>query len=188
VRAPDAAATPVRVWAVPVRLAHWGLAACVLGCLALYEGGRWHEWLGYGALVISVLRLAAGWVGSPPDSPARFRRFVLGPVATWHYARSVMAGREPRHLGHNPLGGWMVLALLWMALMAAASGALYVTDRYWGDEAVWWWHAVASWSLLGLVPLHLAGVVLTSIRHRENLVRAMLDGRKRPPAPGDLPP
>jgi cytochrome b len=187
VNPPETPAAPVRVWALPVRLAHWALAACVLGCLAMFEGGRWHELLGYGALVVAALRLGIGGVGLRRDSPARFGRFVLGPAATWRYACSVRAGREPRHLGHNPLGGWMVLALLLAALVAAASGALYVTDRFWGDEAVWRWHAIAGWSLLGLFPLHLAGVVFTSIRHRENLVRAMVDGRKRAPAPGDMP-
>ena len=53
----------------------------------------------------------------------------------------------------------MVVALLFTALMAGASGALYVTDRFWGDETVWRWHAIAGWGLLALVPLHLAGVV-----------------------------
>jgi cytochrome b len=175
------------VWALPVRLAHWALAGSVIGCLLLHEGGSWHEALGYGALVVSALRLLAGWFVTPADSPARFARFVAGPAATWSYARALWRGREPRHIGHNPLGGWMVMALLLTALAAGASGALYVTDRYWGDEHVLLLHAVTGWGLLVLLPLHLAGVVFTSLRHRENLVRAMLDGRKRAPGPGDLP-
>lgn len=73
------------------------------------------------------------------------------------------------------------------ALVAAGSGAFYVTDRFWGDERMMLLHALAGWALAALVPLHLAGVVLTSMRHRENLVRAMIDGHKRPPGPGDVP-
>ena len=178
----------LRVWAAPLRLAHWVLAGSVLACLVLYEGGRWHEWLGYTALGVSALRLLAGFWGPAAHSPARFARFLVGPASLWRYTRQVIAGREPRHLGHNPLGGWMVLALLLMALAAGGSGALYVTDRYWGDEHVMLLHALAGWGLLVLVPLHLAGVVFTSLRHRENLVRSMVDGRKQAPEPGDLPP
>ena len=175
------------VWALPLRLAHWLLAASVIGCLLLHEGGRWHEALGYTALAVAALRLAAGLFGTPTTSPARFSRFVAGPRATLSYARSVWAGREPRHLGHNPLGGWMVLALLVAAVLAGGSGAAYVTDRFWGDERVLLLHALVGWGLLVLLPLHIAGVVFTSLRHRENLVRAMVDGRKRAAGPGDLP-
>ncbi len=176
------------VWSLPLRLAHGVLAASVIGCLLLHEGGRWHEALGYTALGVSALRLAAGLFGTQADSPARFARFVASPRDTWAYACRVWAGREPRHLGHNPLGGWMVLALLTAALLAGASGAAFVTDRFWGDAQVLLLHAVAGWSLLALLPLHLAGVLFTSLRQRENLVRAMLDGRKRAPGTGDLPP
>jgi cytochrome b len=159
----------------------------VLGCLWLYEGGRTHEWLGYGALGVAALRTLAGIAGTAPDSPARFARFVRGPSATWAYARAVARGRETRHLGHNPLGAWMIVALLACALLAGATGALYVTDRWWGDEAMITTHALAGWALLALLPLHVGGAVFTSRRHRENLVRAMVDGRKRAPSGDDVP-
>jgi cytochrome b len=94
------------------------------------------------------------------------------------HARSLLARREARFLGHNPLGGWMIVALLAATLAAGASGALYVTDRFWGDETVALVHTVLGWSLAVLVPLHLAGVAFSSIMQRENLVKAMLTGRK----------
>ncbi len=174
----------VAVWSLPVRLAHWALAGCVIACLVLHEGGRWHEALGYAALALALARTAGGFVARTPR--LRFRAFVRGLHATLGYARALLGHAEPRHLGHNPLGGWMILALLACAALAGASGALYTTDRFWGDPVVYTLHQVAGWSLALLAPLHVAGVAFTSRRQRENLVAAMLCGRKRAPAPGDV--
>lgn len=174
----------VNVWSRAVRLGHWTLAGCVLTGLVLHEGGRWHEWLGYIALAVALWRTALGmWARAPQ---LRFARFVHGPVATAAYARALRAGREPRHLGHNPLGGWMIVALLASAVVAGGSGALYATDAYWGDPVVHAIHQVAGWAFAGLVPLHVGGVLLTSWLQRENLLAAMLTGRKRAAAPGDV--
>jgi len=98
----------------------------------------------------------------------------------------VIAFAEPRYLGHNPLGGWMVMALLSMVAAAGLSGWLSVTDRFWGVAWVQELHEALANALFLLVGLHIAGVVFTSLRHRENLVRAMLTGRKRAPEPGDV--
>ena len=173
----------VPVWGPGQRLAHWALAGAVLGCWLLREGGPWHERLGYLALAVAVGRLLAGAVG---PRVLRFGAFVRGPRATWAYAQALRAGRAPRHLNHNPLGGWMVLALLLSAAVAGASGALYDTDAFWGDPVVWAVHQVSAWAFVVLVPLHVAGVLLSSRAHHENLLRAMLNGRKRAPGPGDV--
>ena len=93
---------------------------------------------------------------------------------------------SPRHEGHNPLGGWMIVALLATVAGLALSGWLYTSDAFWGDATVEAWHRGLAWTLLVLVLLHLAGVVHASRRHRENLVRAMLSGDKRESAPGDV--
>jgi len=85
-----------------------------------------------------------------------------------------------RFIGHNPLGGWMIVALLIIIAAAGLSGWLYTTDAYWGVKWVADLHEALSDILLGLVALHLGGVALASFRHRENLVAAMLHGRKRP--------
>ncbi len=174
----------VTVWPVAVRWGHWALAACVLACLLQYQGGAWHERLGWAALALALGRGALGWMSSARH--LRFAAFVHGPAATWAYARALSARTEARHLGHNPLGGWMVLALLTAAVVAGASGALYTTDRYWGDEAVYAVHRCAGWSFALLVPLHVGGVLLTSILQRENLVRALFTGRKRAAQAGDV--
>jgi cytochrome b len=81
----------------------------------------------------------------------------------------------------------MVVALLSMAAAAGLSGWLSVTERYWGVQWVQETHGVLADALLLLVALHVAGVVFTSLRHGQNLVRAMLTGRKPAPRPGDMP-
>lgn len=174
----------VSVWHWSVRLGHWALAVTVLACLWPHEGGRWHEALGYAALALAGWRLILGWCTGQPQ--LRFDVFVRGPRATLAYALALLRGRELRHLGHNPLGGWMIMLLLAMALAAGATGALYATDRFWGDAWVHFLHQISGWGLAALVVGHLLGVLLTSRLQRENLVRAMLDGRKRAPGAGDI--
>src|SRR5207344_1558354 len=102
--------------------------------------------------------------------------------ATLGYLRQVLSGRAPRYIGHNPLGGWMIVALLACIAGLSLTGWLYTTDRFWGDETVETVHRLLAWGMLGLITLHVAGVVFTSLRHRENLVAAMFSGRKRPAA------
>src|SRR5262249_31715504 len=97
----------------------------------------------------------------------------------------VLAAHEPRHLGHNPLGAWMILALFACVGGLALTGWLYTTDRFWGDETVERIHVALAWTMLSLVVLHVAGVLLASLRHRENLVAAMFSGEKRDAHEGD---
>jgi len=178
----------VKVWDLFVRIAHWTLVVSVLGAWLTSEADgdtakKVHEWLGYLALAVLALRIPWGWIGS---QYARFSQFVRGPRETIAYATGVVTGHEPRHLGHNPLGAWMIVALIVMIIAASASGWLYVTDRFWGEEWLEDLHEGLANVLLTLVVLHVAGVVFSSLRHRENLVRAMITGRKRAPRPGDV--
>ncbi|TMH74230.1 MAG: cytochrome B, partial [Betaproteobacteria bacterium] len=89
-------------------------------------------------------------------------------------------------LGHNPLGAWMIVALLAMIALVAGTGWLSTTDRFWGVEWLQETHHLLADALLVLATLHVAGVAYTSLRHRENLVRAMITGRKPPPRAGDV--
>lgn len=174
----------VVVWDPVVRTLHWALAVSIaLAWFTRHGGGVWHERIGYASLAIVVMRLAWGWSG---PRYARFGQFVRPPVTTLSYAREMLARREPRHVGHNPLGGWMIVALLAVSALAGLSGVLYTTEAYWGVEWVEDLHEALAIFLLVLVGLHVAGAAAASWRHRENLVAAMLHGRKRPPAEGDI--
>jgi cytochrome b len=167
----------IEVWDPLVRLGHWLLVAAVLTAwLTRKGGGRWHEWVGYASLAIVVVRLIWGRWGT---STARFASFVRSPIVTLHYARAVVTGQEPRYLGHNPLGAWMIVALLADVVLVAASGWLYTTDRFWGVEWVEELHSALADMLLWLIALHVTGVLYASLHHRENLIAAMLHGRKR---------
>ena len=107
------------------------------------------------------------------------RSSCAGRARTLAYARRFLVAAEPRHLGHNPLGAWMVLALLACVGGLALTGWLYTTDRFWGDETVEQVHVVLAWTDARAGLLHLAGVAIASFRHRENLVAAMFSGDKR---------
>jgi cytochrome b len=174
----------VAVWDPLVRVLHWSLLATVAAAwLTRHGGGAWHEWLGYASLAILALRLAWGFVG---PRRARFASFVHGPSATLAYARAVLAHREPRFVGHNPLGASMIVALMLAIAAVNFSGWLYTTDRFWGVAWVEELHESISNGLLALIAVHFAGVVFASLRHGENLVAAMIHGRKRAPGAGDI--
>lgn len=165
------------VWDRPVRVLHWALAlACTGAWLTTGIVTGWHESLGLAALAIVAARIAWGFAGS---RYARFSQFLRTPRATWAYAREAWRGAAPRYLGHNPLGGWMAI-VLWACVAACGlSGWLYTTDSFWGEAWLDRLHEVLGWTLLALVPLHVAGVVHTGRKHGEMLVRAMLSGFKR---------
>lgn len=167
-----------RVWDPLVRIGHWLLALSIaLAWFTKEGGGIWHEWIGYVSIALVALRVVWGGVGS---RYARFTQFVRSPAATWRYARQLWQGRKIRYIGHNPLGGWMILVLLVNTALAGLSGWLYTTNAYWGEKWLEDLHEAFAISLLVFVALHVAGVIATSVFQRENLVAAMLNGYKRP--------
>lgn len=167
----------VKVWDPVVRLSHWLLVASVALAWITTEGyGRWHERTGYLALAVAVVRIFWGFTG---PRYARFSQFLRSIRHTLAYARSVIASRQPRYLGHNPLAGWMALALLLMILLVTGTGVLYTTDTYWGVEWVEELHELLAYLMLPLIALHIIGAIATSRHHKENLVASMLHGIKR---------
>jgi cytochrome b len=176
----------VRIWDPLVRIAHWSLAATVLVAYATGDhGGAWHERLGYAALAIVGLRIAWGFVG---PRYARFADFVRAPGEITAYVRALIARAEPRYLGHNPLGALWILLLLALVIAAGGSGwALSLLGEprphhHWLKEL----HEGLANGLIAAVAVHVAGVIWESLRHGENLARAMLTGRKRAPGPADV--
>jgi len=193
----------VTVWDRFVRVGHWLLAG---GFLVAYltedDLLTPHVWAGYLTLAIVVLRVGWGFIGTPH---ARFSDFVYSPRLIFSYLRDLLRGRARRYLGHSPAGAAMVYALLIGVLLTGASGVMvYAYDKHAGplagvvasqyrdmtrsdrhrayERAEDFWeetHEVLANLTLFLVVLHLGGVALASVAHRENLVRAMVTGRKR---------
>lgn len=176
-------AATVRVWDPLVRVLHWSLAGSFLVAWLTGDGLQaLHEWAGYAAAAIVGVRLLWGLAGS---RYARFAQFVRGPGAVAAYLAAMARGRERRHLGHNPAGGAMIVAILAGILGLGATGWLLTTDAWWGSGPLEAVHETLANLLLALVGLHVAGVVLAGLRHHESLVRAMITGRKRAPAADD---
>jgi cytochrome b len=177
--------TDVPAWSRFVRVFHWSLVATVALAWITSEVGRGlHEPIGWVMVALLVLRIGWGLAGS--ERPARFASFVRGPRAVLTYAGQVLRGRAPRFLGHNPLGGWMVLALMLTLAAVAATGWLMTTDAFFGSARMEHLHEALADGLLALVALHVAGAFYTGRHQHESLVRAMLSGRKRAPGPGDI--
>lgn len=173
----------VRVWDPLVRVGHWMLVAGVASAWLLEDARVWHERIGYAVAAVIVVRMMWGLAG---PASARFATFVRGPARTLAYARDELRHRAPRYLGHNPLGAWMIVALLVTLAGIAATGWGMTTDAGFGSELLEELHEALAHGLLVLVGLHVGGVIYTSWRQRENLVRAMFTGRKRAPGANDV--
>ena len=168
----------VRVWDPFVRVFHWSQAALIAVAWLTEDGPKTlHQTAGYIIAGMLALRVVWGFVG---PRHARFSDFVRGPSTVLGYMRAMVAGREPRYLGHNPAGGAMVVALLLTVAGIAMTGWLQTTDAFWGSSVMEEIHETLASLILVLVAAHLAGVALASMRHDENLARSMVDGRKRP--------
>lgn len=174
----DAApAGTVRVWDPFVRVFHWSLVG--LFALAFATGGE-VEWLhllaGYSIVALVALRVAWGFVG---PRHARFSDFVRPPREVQAYLRDAIRLRAPRHLGHNPAGGTMVLTLLAMLAGIGVTGFMMATDAFWGAQWVEDLHEGLVNATLVFIAIHVGGVLFASLVHGENLVRSMIAGRKR---------
>lgn len=181
----------VKVWDLFIRFFHWTL---VLGFAVAFVSGEVHAstihvWAGY---ILCVLLLARVYWGFKGSEFARFRSFIFPVSETLAYLRSMLKGHPKNYLGHNPAGALMVFALLGLLTVIFVSGLLTLgTIDYEGpllflanlvsDEASYAFrHLHEFLPILGLVlvALHILGVIAGSVQHKENLVRAMLTGKK----------
>lgn len=194
----------VRVWDPLIRIFHWTLVA---GFTVAYLSGDelqgLHVWAGYLITGLLAFRLIWGFVGS---RHARFSDFFYSPNQVMTYVRSLFSGKPKRYLGHNPAGAMMVFLLLFSLTFTAGSGLMldagvgatpvvsavegFLPARAWADddddderegkenEMLEEVHEFFANLTLLLVCLHIAGVVVSSRLHGENLVRAMITGRK----------
>jgi cytochrome b len=166
----------ILVWDMPVRVFHWLLAASFLGAWLTAEGDQWrsaHVTLGYTVLGLVGFRIAWGALGT---RYARFASFVRGPSTVVRYLGSLLRGKPQHYTGHNPAGAVAILALLLLGLAVGVSG--WATYALANGEAYEDLHEVLATSMLVIVSLHILGVVVGSWVHHENLVGAMITGRK----------
>ena len=141
-----------------------------------------HVAAGYTIAGLVATRILWGVVG---PRHARFSNFVRPPSEVLAYLRDVLLLRAPRYLGHNPAGGAMIVALLAALISTCVTGYMMTTDAYWGAKWVEELHELLANLTVGLVVAHIIGVLVASFEHRENLVAAMITGRKRAGAPTD---
>lgn len=175
----DSSASPaekVLVWDMPVRLFHWLMVLCFAGAYLTSESERWrlvHVTLGYTMAGLLAFRLLWGLVGT---RHARFSSFVRGPVAVLRYLRSLTSTQPEHHVGHNPAGALAIMLILGLTAAVTGTGWAHFNDM--GGEWLEETHEVLANLMLIIIGVHVAGVVLSSRLHRENLVRAMITGRK----------
>ena len=180
-----------RVWDLPLRIFHWLLAACFAGSWLTHDlGVAWFEWhvrIGCTTLVLLAFRIAWGFVG---PRHARFASFLRGPRAVLAHVRALRGGQVPPTVGHNPLGGWSVVAMLALLLTQALTGLFandeifsagplygYVTDAV--SDRLSGLHGRNFDRLLVLIGLHLAAVAWYQRYRRVDLLRPLWTGRKR---------
>ncbi len=165
----------IRVWDPHVRILHWTLVACVFGNLLNESGYPIHRALGMLASAVVVIRIVWGFVGTPH---ARFSDWLPWPSRLIPYLKALLRNRAPRHIGHNPAGALMMLALMALVLGLGISGFLMTTDAFYEDETLLAVHQTLVGILTGAILLHVAGALFESWKHRENLVASMIHGDK----------
>jgi cytochrome b len=179
-----------QVWDLPVRVCHWLLVVAFITSYVTNRLGvsyfRYHVWSGYTVLVLVAFRLLWGLVGT---RHARFRNFVRGPVHTMRYAVGWLRGDMQYHAGHNPLGAWMVIALLTALFVQAASG-LFGNDEIFNVGPLYGFvtnetslmltslHRRLFYWLLAAAIVHVLAVIAHRLFKKESLVAAMFTGKK----------
>jgi cytochrome b len=191
------------VWDLPTRLFHWLLVVLVAVSFTTGSIGgnamQYHEWSGFAILILLVFRIIWGFVGS---RTARFSDFVKGPAALRRYATDLVKGKSQSCLGHNPLGGWSVLAMLVVVLIQAATG-LFANDDIITEGPLFMWvskpvsdwltgvHRLNRYLIMVLAAIHVSAVLFYVLVKHENLITPMITGAKHSlngcPAPPAAP-
>jgi cytochrome b len=185
-------AQTVMVWDPMVRLFHWSLVILFVTALLSGESGieGIHVPVGYLLSALLLLRIVWGVMGT---RYAQFSSFLFGPTETLGYLKQIVAGHPRRYLGHNPAGAAMVFLLLTLLLMTLVTGLMVaatiefegpftgmlfnVSDQF--AQTVRHLHEWCVNLLLPCIGAHLLGVFLASRQHHENLLLAMITGKKK---------
>ena len=178
-----------KLWDGPTRIVHWALVILIgfaWWCVKANQT-EWHLWAGYGILGLIIFRLIWGFSGS---ASARFTSFVKGPSATLVYAKTLSKRSAVDMPGHNPLGGWSVVAILAAILTQAVTGLFSVdvdglesgplSDRvsFEAGRLFSKWHDLSFTAIKVLVVLHLSAIAFYALYKRANLITPMITGYK----------
>jgi cytochrome b len=166
----------ILIWDVPTRLFHWLLVISFAGAFVTADSERHRDLhILFGSTLVGLIAFRLVW-GVLGTRHARFRSFAFGPRAVLRDLRSIATLNPVRHVGHTPAGSVAIWLMLGLGLLVGASGyGAYDAGPEWLEDA----HAALAWTLLAVVMVHVLGVVVSSVLHRENLVGAMFTGRKR---------
>lgn len=167
----------ILVWDVPTRVFHWLLVLCFAGAWLTSESERLqmiHYAFGYSAVALVLFRLVWGFVGT---KYARFTQFLRGPNEMAGHIKSVLSSHQHSSPGHNPVGGIVMVGLMLIILLIGLTGYWSVKE-FLGDFMSEAHEAIASIAL-GLAILHIAAAVIMSLLQKENLIRAMVNGKKQ---------
>jgi cytochrome b len=169
--------TAVRVWDLPTRVFHWSLVASFATAFITSESEKLrdiHVVAGYALAGLIAFRLLWGFVGG---AHSRFADFLPAPGKLIDYLKSLLARRPQHYVGHNPAGAVAIFLLLAFGVIAAASG--WATYNEIGGHFMEELHEVSSNGMMAVVAIHIAGVIVSSWLHGENLVLAMITGWKK---------
>ena len=183
----------VKVWDLPVRLFHWVITVLFVFQLVTGKvGGElmpWHKLSGYAILTLVLFRILWGFAGS---THSRFSSFMAGPVSTWRFARRLFSRQAVPQLGHNPLGGWSVMAMVATLAVQAVTG-LFANDGVSHEgplsplvslDVSNFMTDIHDWNLrliVLLVTIHILAVVFHLIVKKDEVVIPMFTGVKRVP-------
>ena len=172
----DDSSHKVLIWDLPVRLIHWLLVICFFGAYITAEIDELkiiHFTLGYTVAALIVIRIAWGFIGT---THAKFSNFIRHPKAAISYLRSMIRREHPTDVGHNPAGALAIVALLSLGLLVSLTGwsTLHEMVGEWAEEV----HEVLANFMLVIVVVHIVAVVGGSFLQKENLVKAMITGKK----------
>ncbi len=194
----------VRTWDLPTRLFHWTLVALVISAYVSFRFAealgdhqlKWHRANGMAIITLLTWRILWAFAGS---STSRIATFAYSPNAAARYAIDLMAGRKRRFLGHNPLGAYVVIALVALAVTQASLGLFTVEHnditagplyRLVSEDATKLasrWHRILFYNvLLPAIALHITANLLYTFVKREPLIQAMVTGRKPIQSPTDV--
>ena len=166
----------IKVWDLPTRFFHWLLVLSFAGAFLTAESERnrdLHVLLGYTVLGLIVFRLIWGFIGS---RYARFSSFVCSPKVVVLYLCQLIQKQAQHPVGHNPAGAVVIVLLLLLGLGSGLSGWAVYEDI--GADWLTEWHELISNAMLVVVCIHITGVVVSSYLQGENLITAMVTGKK----------